>query len=99
VGTGDFNGDGKSDILWRNKDGTVEIWEMKVGGQILAGVGGQVVSNDWQIIGTGDFNGDGKSDIQWRNSGGTVVIWEMDGGQILAAPSIQQISNRWTIVQ
>jgi hypothetical protein len=28
VGTGDFNGDGKSDILWRNSNGDVGIWLM-----------------------------------------------------------------------
>ncbi len=33
--THDFNGDGKSDILWRNTNGTVAIWEMN-GGQVLA---------------------------------------------------------------
>jgi hypothetical protein len=49
-----FNGDGKSDILWRNTNGTVAIWEMN-GGQVLASVGGQVVGNAWTIVGTGDF--------------------------------------------
>jgi hypothetical protein len=28
VGTGDFNGDGRSDILWRDTSGNVAIWEM-----------------------------------------------------------------------
>jgi FG-GAP repeat len=28
VGTGDFNGDGKSDILWRNSNGDLGIWLM-----------------------------------------------------------------------
>jgi hypothetical protein len=27
-GTGDFNGDGFSDILWQNDDGSVVIWEL-----------------------------------------------------------------------
>ena len=26
--TGDFNGDGKSDILWQDTSGNVAIWEM-----------------------------------------------------------------------
>ena len=33
-GTGDFNGDGKTDILWRDTSGNVAIWEMN-GTQIL----------------------------------------------------------------
>ena len=28
AGVGDFNGDGKADILWRNTDGSVAIWLM-----------------------------------------------------------------------
>ena len=42
VGTGDFNGDGKSDILWHDSNGNVAIWEMN-GTSVLnpnaAGVG------------------------------------------------------------
>ena len=28
IGTGDFNDDGHSDILWQNTSGQVAIWEM-----------------------------------------------------------------------
>jgi hypothetical protein len=28
VGTGDYNGDGKSDILWQNDSGQASIWLM-----------------------------------------------------------------------
>ena len=78
---GDFNGDGKNDILWRHSDGTVAIWFMnggtKVGEAYPGGAGGD---NNWKIFATGDFNGGGKSDILWRHSDGTVAIWFMDGG-------------------
>jgi hypothetical protein len=33
VGTGDFNGDGNSDILWRDSSGNTAIWFLN-GGQI-----------------------------------------------------------------
>ena len=78
--TGDFNGDGKSDILWQNDDGTPAIWLMN---------GSTVLSNSaagpfnpgptWHIKGTGDFNGDGKSDILWQGQDGTAAVWLMDG--------------------
>jgi hypothetical protein len=38
VGTGDFNGDGKDDVLWRRDDGAFTAW--------LAKDGGGFVSND-----------------------------------------------------
>jgi hypothetical protein len=28
MGTGDYNNDGKSDILWQNSSGAVVVWEM-----------------------------------------------------------------------
>src|SRR5208282_1329720 len=68
VGTGDFNGDGKSDILWRDTSGDVAIWEMN-GTTILNPTATYVatVPTTWSIVGTGDFNGDGKADILWRD--------------------------------
>ncbi len=80
VNSHDLNGDGKSDIVWRDTSGNIAIWEMN-GTTILnpntAGVGN--VPTTWSIVGTGDFNGDGKSDIVWHDSSGNVAIWEMNG--------------------
>ena len=39
VGSGDYNGDGRADILWRHSSGTTYMWLMN-GTQIV--VGGQV---------------------------------------------------------
>jgi hypothetical protein len=84
VGTGDFNDDGHSDILWQKANGQVSVWEMN--GNTLIG-GGAVGANpgpDWTVIGTGDFNDDGHSDILWQNtSTGQVSIWEMNGTNIV----------------
>jgi Calx-beta domain/CARDB/FG-GAP-like repeat len=82
--TGDFNGDKKSDILWRNNDGRVVIWQMN-GNEVLSDtLIDRPAPLDWQIAGTGDFNGDKKSDILWRNNDGRVVIWQMDGTAVLS---------------
>ncbi|MHC4572163.1 MAG: LamG-like jellyroll fold domain-containing protein, partial [Planctomycetota bacterium] len=61
----DFNGDGKSDLLWRQvstgyqvaiiMDGLTPVSDGWLGGD-----------TDWQIVATPDFNGDGKSDLLWR---------------------------------
>jgi serralysin len=73
VGTGDFNGDGKSDLLWQNSDGTPAIWEMN-GTSVIGGGGPGNPGSAWHLIGTGDFNGDGKDDLVWQNSDGTPAI-------------------------
>ena len=49
VGTGDFNGDGKSDILWQDTSGDVAIWLMN-GVQTPQGAGvGNVPTTVWSI--------------------------------------------------
>ena len=51
VGTGDFNGDGTDDILWRNDNGTVTQWIGHTDGTIT-GNGANVniaISTDWHI--------------------------------------------------
>jgi len=72
---GDFNGDGRADILWRNRGtGANVVWRSANAGtqQILTTVANQA----WVVVGVGDFNGDNRSDILWRNliTGGN-VIW------------------------
>ena len=67
-GVGDFNGDGSSNILWRNSStGEVYIWLMNGLNVASQGSLGKVDQN-WQIKRTGDFDGDGKADILWRNA-------------------------------
>jgi T5SS/PEP-CTERM-associated repeat protein len=85
VGTGDFNNDGHSDILWQNTStGQASIWEMN--GSSLIG-GGTVNPNPgpaFHAVGAGDFNGDGFSDILWQNtSTGQASIWEMNGNSLI----------------
>ena len=64
IGTGDFNGDARADLLWRSDSGQVGIWQMN-GAQRIDLLPGASTTN-WHILGTGDFNGDGRSDILWR---------------------------------
>ena len=100
AGIGDFNGDGKSDILWRNiSTGMVTMWLMN-GSSITSWatiLGGG--NTDWMIAGAGDFNGDEKADILWRNtSTGMVTMWLMNGTTITNWATILGTGNTaWTV--
>ena len=50
-GTGDFNGDGKSDILWQGDDGTPAIWFMDGMNFLSGGAAGSFnPGRDWHVI-------------------------------------------------
>lgn len=76
IGTGDFNGDGKADILWQKNEGNMVIWNDGNDQKVVDA--GFAPSNEWQIVGIGDFSGDGNADILWRNIGsdnGCIGFW------------------------
>jgi hypothetical protein len=96
----DFDGDLKTDVLWRNKStGDVDMWFMNgatiVGAQFVL----DVSDPNWQIIGTGDFNGDGKADVLWRNqANGAIVIWLMNGASLAGSGLVYTISDpNWQV--
>ncbi|UBF30067.1 Ig-like domain-containing protein (plasmid) [Kovacikia minuta CCNUW1] len=100
VGTGDFNGDGQSDIFWRNSsNGQNVIWLMNgtafstaISLPTLSGTG-------WAIAGITDFNGDQKNDILWRNySSGQTAIWLMNGTTYSAAVDFGTTNTNWKII-
>ncbi len=96
-GTGDFDGNGMSDILWRNStSGEVYIWLMN-GTTITSQGSPGTVSSAWSIQGVGDYNGDGKADVLWRNTSGEVYVWEMNGLTIASQGSPGTASSPWQI--
>ena len=81
AGAADFNGDGKSDILWQHDSGSPAIWIMD-GTNISRGAALPNPGPTWHIAEAADFNGDGKSDILWQHDSGLPAIWTMDGTNI-----------------
>src|SRR5262249_59431806 len=63
VGVGDFNGDGKADILFRRaSDGSLSLYLMN-GFQVVSAQVFGAVGNEWRIVGIGDFNGGGRGGL------------------------------------
>jgi FG-GAP-like repeat len=101
-GIGDFNGDGNSDVLWRQDgSGQVYVWEMN-GRQVQAegAVEHAPVTSDWHVESVNDFNGDGNSDVLWRQDGsGQVYVWEMNGRQVQDEGAVQHapVPSDWHV--
>ncbi len=81
-GTGDFNADGSSDLLWYNgSNGDVEIWKL-VAGNWAGSVDIGSHPAGWAPAGVGDFNHDGTSDVLWYNAtNGDAEVWKTNNGQ------------------
>jgi len=77
VGTGDFNGDGRDDLLLRNTDGWITNWLATAqGGFTNNGANTSMfLAREWSITSIGDFNGDGKDDLLLRRNDGWLTDW------------------------
>ena len=96
----DYNGDGKSDILWHHSlSGEVSYWQMD-GATTTLDASITVVSDlNWQIVGTGDYNGDGSADILWRNiTTGQNWMYLMNGSSITSSIGVNTVPVAWQIV-
>lgn len=95
---GDFDGDGRDDLLWRNSTGAVTIWLMNgrqaIGGGLLG-----TVDPTWQPLGTADYNGDGRADILWRSTSGEVGLWLMNGTRIIGGGSLGTVDSARQLIE
>ena len=92
LGTGDFNGDGKDEILFQN--GT-NFYTTDINSN-FASLGG--FGTGWEVRAIGDFSGDGKDDlVLFHKDTGSVV--KLENGQTSSYASLGQLdANDWFIV-
>jgi len=97
---GDFNGDLKSDILWRHATrGEVWLWPMDGAASTAETHVRTVADTNWEIRGQGDQTGDGKADILWRNkTTGQIYVWPMNGSTPLAETYVATVDLAYDIV-
>jgi len=105
VGTGDFNGDGHTDLLWHHDTrGYLTVWFM-AGDTLLAGQNltpDQVGDTEWRVAAVADFNQDGSPDIVWQHrTQGRLGVWLMRGTTLLEGRALapdQIADGDWRIV-
>jgi hypothetical protein len=96
ISSGDFNGDGKSDILWQNTASkAVKVYEMN-GSDVINAPATQAAAG-LTAIGTGDFNGDGNSDILFQNVAGQAVVWFMYGDIHTGTKTVAKPAGTWSV--
>jgi hypothetical protein len=105
VGTGDFNRDGKTDLVWQH------MVTGQIGVRLMNGVNlvsdlffspSSVGDTAWKIVTVGDFNADGKPDLVWQREGtGESAVWLMDGTSLMSGlyfNPAQETDTNWNIV-
>jgi len=79
--TGDFDGNGKTDLVWTSAANDLYVW-MGDGSGFAPPVSLGTYAAGWSLLPrAGDFDGDGKSDLLW-SSPGTFAYSIMDGARI-----------------
>jgi hypothetical protein len=82
MATGDFNGDRRTDVIWRGTGGDMQMWQGNGTGfdwrpffQYPAG---------WEFKGAHDVDADGGSDLIWyQPARGLLAYWIMNGNSIV----------------
>ncbi|HET7708539.1 MAG TPA: FG-GAP-like repeat-containing protein [Sphingomicrobium sp.] len=96
----DFNGDGRSDVMWRNGNGTFSVWAGQAdGGFVAQALSNSTLSASWQVAGSGDFNGDGRDDVLWRHDSGAFGEWLglANGGFVSNAAADAVLATSWQV--
>ena len=103
AGTGDFNKDGKTDLLFQHDDGTLAVWFMN-GAKLDSAAFVQPQSPgdpNWRVVGVGDFNLDGNADLIFQHEDGSLALWYLDGIErasgVRFSPNNVQDTN-WRVV-
>ena len=97
AGVGDFDGNGRSDILLWNDNGYVGAY-MNCHSYDFRCVVANADKSEWSIAGLGDYNGDGCEDILFRNSA-TGVIGYYSGRDNFSWNALGSgISNNWAVI-
>jgi hypothetical protein len=103
VGTGDFSGDRRPDLVWQNTNtGQIVTWLMQ-GATLRQPVYIDTVSDKkWKIAAVGDMNADHHADLIWQHENGNLVVWYMEGTRYRSSAAVSGSGARppstWRLV-
>ena len=98
-GAGDYDGDGRSDLLWVDSSGQVVVWTLNVASQSFTAASVGATGTGWRVLdGSSDLDADGRSDIVWQHTSGEVVIWLMNGATIKSSRSVGVLLPEWRLI-
>lgn len=81
VATGDFDGNGRADMLWKGPAGQLEFWLATASGIVSRPF--SAYPEGWEVVDTPDLDGDGKSDLVWYHpQAQQVAYWIMNGAAV-----------------
>ncbi|MFC7976973.1 FG-GAP repeat domain-containing protein [Streptomyces cinereoruber] len=99
AGPGDLSGDGKGDLLARDKAGVLYLY--KGNGQGTGFASRIKVGSGWnaynKIVGAGDHTGDGRADIVARTPGGDLYLYAGTGNPTTPFTGREKIGAGWHI--
>jgi hypothetical protein len=93
----DFNGDGRTDLLWHNRQtNAAAVWLMN-GTSPSRVIELGTLDDKSRFVGSGDFDGDGYADLLVRNSArGRSEIWFLVGDGVWSAVHFDDPGDGWT---
>ncbi|MFF8809374.1 FG-GAP repeat domain-containing protein [Streptomyces omiyaensis] len=96
-GPGDLNGDGKGDLLARDRSGVLYL--MRGNGEGTGFASRIRVGSGWgaynRLVGAGDVSGDGRADVLARDGSGTLWLYKGTGVSTRPFAARQRIGGGW----
>jgi hypothetical protein len=100
VGSGDYDGNGQNDLLWRRtSSGRTGIFmlndDLTFGSEMIS----RKTRTHQHLVGSGDFDGDGNTDLLVEDTEARrLYVYLMSGSRVLATPAVADLGPGWHVV-